>query len=346
LPFIIRELKKAGISDDNIKILIGLGTHRPMTELEMEKKLGSEIVKNYKVINHDWRDPMKLQYVGKTESGTEIWINREVLEADLVLGIGHIVPHRVAGFSGGGKIIQPAVCGGTTTGQTHWLSALYPGEEIMGKEENPVRKEIEAVAEKAGLSAIFNVVQDRSGRIIAAVFGNPIKAHRKGCQISKEVFGVKIPELADVVITDSYPADVDMWQASKGVYSSNLALKKGGMVILVTPCPEGVAPQHPLVEELGYRPLAEVKTLIEEGKIKDLMVAAHLVHVGEVIKQKGRGILVSSGIGPEKAEKIGFLWAPDPNKALEMAFEMLGKQARIAVFRHGGEILPIFSEGV
>lgn len=345
LPLVFEELKEGGVSEDNITILVGLGTHRPMTPAESEKKLGVEVVRRFNVISHNWRDSSNLEFIGKTPNGTEIWLNKEVLKADFVLGIGHIVPHRVAGFSGGGKIIQPAVCGGRTTEQTHWLSALYRGQEIMGKPDNPVRQEIEMVARQAGLDAILNVVQDRQGRIVAAVCGNLVVAHRAGCRASMEVFGVRIPEPADIVLTDSYPADVEMWQAAKGIYSADLAVKEGGVIILVTPCPEGVASQHPAVEEVGYRPLEEVKRLVEEGSLTDLTVAAHLVHVGEVIQKKASCILVSPGIGPEVAEKIGFKWAPTPQDALEMAYSLKGRQAKVISFRHGGEILPVIAGG-
>ncbi|WP_258358679.1 nickel-dependent lactate racemase [Moorella sulfitireducens (nom. illeg.)] len=345
LPLVIEELKTTGVAEDSITILIGLGTHRPMTQAECEKKLGEDVLRRFRVISHNWRDASSLEFTGKTPGGTEIWLNKEVLQADFILGIGHIVPHRVAGFSGGGKIIQPAVCGGRTTEQTHWLSARYQGWEIMGKPDNPVRQEIETVARQAGLDAILNVVQDRQGRIVGAFCGDLVHAHRAGCRVSLEVFGVEIPEPADIVLTDSYPADVEMWQAAKGIYASDLAVREGGVIILVTPCPEGVASQHPSIEKVGYRPLREVERLVKQGVLTDLTVAAHLVHVGEVIQKKASCILVSPGIGPEVAQKIGFKWAPTPREALEMAYGLLGRRAKVICFRHGGEILPVVAGG-
>lgn len=341
LPYVLEELKKGGVAEEAVRILIGLGTHRFMTEEEIKQKVGEEIWKKFPVDSHDWKNPEAVEFLGSTPSGTEVWINREVLRSDLIIGLGHIVPHRVAGYSGGGKIIQPAVCGPKTTEQTHWLSAQYPGKDIMGHADNPVRREIETVARQAGLDFIFNVVQDRKGRIVEAVCGDLVAAHRKGCEISRQVFGLRIPEQADIVVIDSYPADVEMWQAAKGIYSADLAVKEGGVIILITPCPEGVASQHPEIERFGYQPLAKVKELVDSGELKDLTVAAHLVHVGEVICKKALGILVSSGIGRETAEKIGFRWAATPQEALEQAFRLKGKKAKVLCFKHGGEILPL-----
>ena len=93
------------------EFLMALGTHRAMTKDEMRSKLGEEMVKKYKVHNHDWKNPDCLEYVGDTEQGVPVWINKLVSNADLVIGLGSIMPIEVCGFTGGGKILVPGVCG-------------------------------------------------------------------------------------------------------------------------------------------------------------------------------------------------------------------------------------------
>ena len=83
-----------------------------------------------------------------------------------------------------------------------------------------------------------------------------------------------------------------------------------------------------------------MKKLVESGKLDNLIVAAHLVHVGRVIKDKGTGVLVSPGIEPEIAKKIGFIPAKDLKEAVEIAESIAGKKD-ITVCYNGGEILPI-----
>jgi nickel-dependent lactate racemase len=341
LPFVEAELRAGGVADKDVTVLIGYGTHRAMTLAEKERKLGCFAYGPYRVLDHDADRIEEMVHLGKTDLGTEIWVNKAVSEADVVVGLGHIVPHRVAGFSGGAKIIQPAVCGVVTTGQTHWLSAKFSGKDILGKADNPVRLEMEAVAKKAGLTFIINAVQDRSGRVVHLAAGDPVLAHRSGVAFALQVFGVKIPRRGDIVITDSYPADIDMWQASKGIYSADLAVRDEGAIILATPCPEGVAGQHPEVERFGYRTYAETAELLRRGEIKDLSSAAHLVHVGEVIARCSRCYLVSPGIDAALAEKLGFTWAPTVQDALEEAFTLVGRDAVVMALRHGGELLPV-----
>jgi nickel-dependent lactate racemase len=341
LPQLMKELERGGIKREGIRFLIASGTHRPMTEEEIVKKLGEDIPSRYAILSHHWWDPSQLVYLGETPDGIPIHINRLVEEVDLIIGIGQIVPHRVSGFSGGGNIIQPGICGEETTGKTHWLSAEFEGWEILGRITNPVKKEIERVAEKAGLEWIINTIQDGTGRLVKVVAGDPVHAYREGAAKSREVYQSLLPEEADIVIADSHPYDSELWLASKGIYAAELAVRKGGVVILVTSCPEGISVSHPEVLEWGYQTFEEVEQKVRQGKIKKLTAAAHLVHVGRVIKERAKGILVSPGISKEETEKLGFIYAREPQEALEIAFSHLSRDAKVAVLQRGGEILPV-----
>ncbi|MGH9343898.1 MAG: nickel-dependent lactate racemase [Terriglobia bacterium] len=341
LPSVFRRLKEGGSTKQNVKILIAAGTHSHMTREELEKKLGPETLAEYTVALHHWKEEAHLRQIGVLPDGTPVKVNRMLGEADLVIGLGQIVPHRVMGFTGGSSIVQPGVSGPDVTGHTHWLSALYPGAEIIGFADNPVRREVEQIAKLAGLRYIVNVVMDRNERVIHVVAGDPVTAHHKGAQHSRAIFGVSQPKYADVVIAESYPADYDLWQAGKGVYASELSVKQGGVVILVTQCYHGVSLEHPEVERLGYPGVEEVKRLVAEHKITDLVAAAHLAHVGRVIKDRARGIMVSKWIPPGVQRHIGFEPASTPQEALSMALAAAGPASSVAVLRQGGHVLPL-----
>lgn len=341
LPAILRRIERAGVAKASVRILIAAGTHAHMNQSELEKKLGAEILARYPVFLHHWKERDHLRQIGTLKDGTPVRVNRMLGEADAVIGVGHIVPHRVMGFTGGASIVQPGVSGPEVTGHTHWLSALYPGAEIIGFEDNPVRREVEQIAQLAGLKYIVNVVMDRNERVIHVVAGDPIAAHHKGAALSREIFGVPQPDYADIVIAESYPADYDLWQAAKGVYSAELSVKQGGVVILVTQCSHGVSTEHPEVEQMGYPGVEQVKAMVAEKKISDLVAAAHLAHVGRVIRDRARGIMVSPGIPPDVQRKIGFEPAATPQEALEMALRMAGRNARVVALQQGGHVLPL-----
>lgn len=345
LPRVMEELQEGGVKKGGVRILIALGTHRPMTDKELVEKLGSAIVAQYPVFNHDYENSAQLSFLGETDAGTPIFVNKLAEEADFIVGIGQIVPHRVSGFSGGGNIIQPGICGEITTGRTHWHAALFTGREILGAIENPVKSEIESVALKSGLKWIVNAIQDGTGKLISAVTGDPVQAYRAGAARSHAIYRSVLPAEADIVVAEAYPFDSDLWVAAKGIYSSELAVKKGGVVILVSPCLSGVSESHPEVLEAGYRSFEEVDRLVRGGTLKKLTVAAHLVHVGRVIKERAAGILVTRGISEAETEKLGLLYAAEPQDALEMALSHCGGDAKVAVLRRGSEILPIVHPG-
>ena len=341
LPSLLRRLTQRGCTAANVKILIAAGTHALMSPEEVEKKLGTKIPHQHEVIIHHWQNDENLRRIGVTADGTPVRVNRLLGESDVVIGVGQIVPHRVMGYTGGASIVQPGVSGREVTGYTHWMSALYSGREILGIAENPVRHEVESIARLAGLRFIVNVVMDARHRVIQVVAGDIVAAHRKGADYSRTIYGMPQAALADIVMTESYPADYDLWQAAKGIYSAELAVREGGVVIIVTPCPHGVSTEHPEVERLGYHGFAEVKSMIEKKQITDLVAAAHLVHVGRVVRDRARGIMVSPGINSKIQAHLGFESASTPQRALEMAFELTGSQAKVVVLRHGGDVLPV-----
>ncbi len=341
LPEVIAEIEAAGVAKQRIRLLIASGTHRAMTRKEKIDKFGRGIVSKFRLLDHHWEQEEQLVHLPATPGGTEVFVNKHLLEADFVIGIGHIVPHRVAGFSGGAKIVQPGVCGATTTGRTHWMSALCEGSTIMGTIDNPVRREINSVGKQAGLKFIVNTVHDGRGKVRRCVCGDPIEAFSAGCATASEVYGAALQEQADIVLADAFPADAELWQAAKGIFSADLALSPGGVLILVSPCPEGVSVEHPAIVDIGYKPFAEVEAMVREGAIRDLTLAAHLAHVGRVICDKGQGILVSKGIDRSTAARLGFRWTSTPQEALDLAFAMKGKQARVVVLKNGGETMPV-----
>jgi nickel-dependent lactate racemase len=341
LPILMEKLLLAGISRKEIKLLIAYGTHRKMSHEEKKKKYGKDIVNKYEILDHNWRDDKILVKLDTTKQGTEIWINKEVLKADFVIGIGQIVPHRVTGFSGGSKIIQPGVCGPITTGQTHWLSAKYEGCEIIGKIDNPIRQEINKIGEAVGLKFIVNTICDGSGNIFKCVCGEPIKTFEEGCKSALDIYGIPLATKGDIVMVDSFPADIELWQAAKGIYAGDLALKPDGVLILVSPCTEGVSVEHPNIIDIGYRPFSEIEDMVENGKLINLTLAAHLAHVGRVIRGERTGILVSPGIPKNIAEKLGFYYTKTVQDALELSLKIKGNDAKVVVIKNGGSVMPI-----
>ena len=353
LPIIIDKVKKLGVKDDNISIMIAYGTHRVMSFEEKEVKLGREIVNKYECIDHIYYDSAMLEYIGDTPSGIPIDINKRIHEFDDIIAIGQISPHPLAGYSGGCKMIMPGVCGKRTADKIHWLGAKTTNEignlvgltasfEEKGDDPNPVRREIESVGIKAGLTAILNTINNSNGEIIDAVFGHPIFAFRKGAVIAKELLTVSATKKYDIVIADSHPTDIDFWQANKALRNAESIVKDGGLLILITPCPEGFTPEHPLIEEYGYMSYEKADTLIKAGKITDYIGAGNSTTVGKILSRISCAI-VSNGIKKSIAMRVGLLHFTMINKAIEYSLN-LKDNPEVAIIKNGGDTLPIFKK--
>lgn len=346
LPVLVGYLNRHGVRDENISFLTAPGTHRVMTEEEVREKIGSEMFRRFRVEQHDAtraEDMVDLGYVTAGDYNVPVEVNRKALEADLLIGLGDIVPHSDAGFSGGAKIVQPGICGFATTSATHLAAALLP-DIPLGLMENPCRTGMEKVAEKAGLAFILNTVRNLDGEVAGVFGGDFIEAHRKGAALSEKAYSVDVPAPADIVIVSSFPCDIDYWQAEKGLISAYFAVKEGGIVIFAAPCTEGLAHNHPKFREWLSLPLAEIvekaRTMDPEDTGADL-VAADLAVCNSRAREKAGIFIVTDGLSDEDIGILGYERFESVREALREAFGRI-PGGTVGVLPNGGVSLPVF----
>jgi nickel-dependent lactate racemase len=238
LPPIIEELKNAEIKNEQIKIIFGLGIHREQTEEEKIKLVGEEVYQQIKCVDHDIENCIK---VGTTVRGNEVFIFKEVIEADFVIATGNLEYHYFAGYSGGAKAVAPGVCGRSTVSDNH-KHFLESGAKAGNIKGNPIREEIEEIGEMVGIDFIVNAVLNSHKKIVKVVAGDVTEAHREGAKYIDNIFAVTINELADIVITSpgGFPKDIDLYQTHKAMENASLAVKKGGIMIVVGECKDGI----------------------------------------------------------------------------------------------------------
>lgn len=182
--------------------MIALGQHRRMTIEEVKEKVGEEVFKRVKISQHD--PDNNLFYLGKSKRGNELWVNKDVAQADVKISTGNIAPHRYAGYGGGAKSILPGISSRETIGRNHLY--METGEAALGKTEgNPVREEMEEAAKMIKLDMTVNTIMNAKNEIVKVVAGDPAMAHEAGVKICNYIYGVKIPEKADIVIASSFP---------------------------------------------------------------------------------------------------------------------------------------------
>lgn len=341
LPPILKELKLAGVPDNGITFLIGLGTHRFMTRKEIKIKFGQTIFDRYRIVNHTWNDPESLISLGSCELGYEVIINKLVREVDLLISVGNIVPHATTGFSGGGKTTITGICGEKTIENTHWMALNYSISEILGNINNPILEVINSLCRKINLRMIINTVLFNGSKIYGIVAGDPELAHRKGVELCREVYEFPVPEKADIVIAEAYPTDIDLRQAIKAICTADLVCRDGGVVILPAECPEGIAPQFPEFSKYGFKSPEKIYQEVKVGRLKQKLMAYTLVAIGRIISKRIKAILVSPNITSKQSEKMGFIPANDLKDALNKAFQMAGSSSKVIVIKQAGDSLPI-----
>jgi len=214
----------------------------------------------------------------------------------------------------------------------------------VGALDAPIRADIERLVGHVGLEFIVNTVLTGQGVIHWAVAGDFRAAHRKGVEAAREVYAVPFRGAVDVAVVSSHPADLDFWQAGKALYSGELLVRDEGTLILLTPCPEGVAHNHDLLSYMGRDP-AELRRELAGFRAEDRAAAAAALRVG-LVARRVRVVVVSEGLGEREAAAMGFDHAPHLQEAVDAALARPGEgsrlpaAARLSVRTHGAEVFP------
>lgn len=342
LAAIIEELKRAGVSEKDITIVIAKGTHRDCTEEELRRKIGEQLLGQFRVIQHDCDDEKQLTYIGTTSFGTPVWVNRLVLEADFKIGIGNLMANHISGFGGGSKIVLPGVCGRDTIEQNHSMEGSIHCR-LGNMKGNPVRQDMNEVAKMVGFNFIVNTILNSRKKIIRLVAGNVVRAHERGAAIIRQLYGVRVRKKADIAVVSATPADLSLFYSEKAATIGRMVTKDGGTVVLVSPCPDGIG---------GSPPEDFWKFMVERAKPEEVLrlvvkkqipgSPGGVVLWWREVLQDREVVVVTKGIESDRLEKMGLRRADSVQLALEYAFGKHGRNAEVAVLE-SALLLPLVS---
>lgn len=341
IPILLDEIRKGNKSAD-ITILIATGLHRATTEEEMIDKFGREIVEKENIIVHDANQKNTMKYICKLPSGADLAINKIATEADLLVTEGFIEPHSFAGFSGGRKSILPGISSKETINENHSAKAVGHINSNTGiLNGNPIHEDMVNAAKKVGVDFIFNVALNDNKKIIAAFAGDINKAHLAGCEFVKKISGLPKSESEIVITTNGgYPLDQNFYQSGKGIGTASDFIKKGGVIIMVSSCCDGIGGNHfkqfmlgDTVEEL----LKVIKNIPPKKTIEEQWAAQLLLD----ILSNHKIILVTTYLDHELIKEMNLIPASNVNEALTMAYEIMGDDASVTVIPDGVSIMAI-----
>lgn len=343
LQELLPRLLDAGIQKKDIVIVMALGSHRPMTETEMAERVGEEVYKEYRVLNSEFKDPAMLTQVGNSQLGTPIRVFKPAMEADIRIAIGNIVPHGTMGWSGGAKILYPGITSEDIVSEFHLMQG-FQREITYGRDESEIRLAVEKWTENIGLHFIINTVLTGEFEVYKVVAGHYVKAHRVGVKYSRRCFGVALDSRPNVVVSSSFPMDIDFWQCIKGVWSAGSVIAEGGTMIVVGPCLEGVGSHKDFPAHIG---LKNGEAILRESMLNgnaDLVSMSIGVSVGK-LRSHCQIHWVTDGMSKEEIEKAGFIWHPtsELQKLLDESIEKYANP-KVLIIPVGSETLAYIKE--
>ncbi len=337
LPAILDELHAAGCRDEDITVVFALGSHRHHTVQEQERLAGSEVFRRVRCVDSD---PDDCVHMGVTKNGTPVDVTRAVAQADFRICTGNIEFHYFAGYSGGVKAIMPGVSTPAAIQANHrmMVSELACAGNL---DTNPLRQDIEEAGRICGVDYIVNVVLDEHRKIVYAVAGDAVLAHRAGCQYLDRMYRKPIAQKADIVLVSQggAPKDANLYQTQKALDNAKHAVKKGGTIILIGACQEGLGSAkfeqwltgspsaHAMVErigrefELGGHKAAAIGMVLENARI-------------DLVSKMDSDFVRSIFLNPQ----------PSAQAAFDEAMERYGPDARVLAMPFGGATLPVVKE--
>lgn len=340
LPLLLEEVRR-GNPEAEITIFIATGLHRPTTEEEQRRMFGDQIVdQEHIVINRAFQQE-DFSFVCPLPSGAELWVNKAVLNCDLLLCEGFIEPHFFAGFSGGRKSILPGSCNAATVNENHSYRAISSPFAAAGVlKGNPIHEDMVYAARKVNTQFILNVALNGKKQIIGAFCGDLEQAHKEGVAFVRSL--AQCPPVAgDIAITSNggYPLDQNLYQSPKAVATAQACCREGGVIIMCCACRDGFGGEN-FERLITLGTPEEIDRYLSAIPPKESISEQWCAQIYARILRKNRVILVSD-LAPELVRRANLIPAVSPDQALELAYQMIGRTARVVVVPDGVSVLAV-----
>ena len=343
---IIRRLMTLGVQLKHITVLIATGLHRPNEGTELEELIGDPwVLENVNVENHFARDDSAHIEVGTTKKGNRILLDRRFVSADVKIVTGLVEPHFMAGYSGGRKVIAPGVAHAQTITTFH--SARYMEDPLAANcnlKGNPLHEDQLEIVEMIGGALAMNLVIDEFRNLSFINFGEIVSSHLEAVAFIRKYAEVKVPQRFKTVLTScaGHPLDLTYYQTVKGMVGPLDILDKGGDLIIVSSCIEGmgseefIAAQKRLVE-MGPSGFLNAITQKQYADIDEWQTEMQLkpMRVGSIH-------LYSEGLSDQDWFATGVNKVDNLRKCIEQSL-VRHKQNKIAVIPEGPYVIPFFS---
>ena len=322
----ILQIIRPNLEGMDVKYIVATGMHRAPTEEEYRFIFGDVYDSiSSAVFSHDSKES-EMVHLGTTSRGVDVRMSAMIIAADRIVVIGSVEPHYFAGYTGGRKAFIPGVSEYGTIEQNHRL-ALDIKAQALNLNGNPVHEDMMEAMEFIADRKIFSimVVLDKDHKTCAAYAGSMTATFEAAVNMADKVFVVQLKGLAEIVVAvTSFPHDIDLYQSQKALDNAKYAVKKGGILILVSACRKGVGPDT-FLKLLGSAPTPKAALdKIAEGYKLGYHKAAKMAEIG-----LDKKMYAVTHLDPETAKKAHLIPMPSVQEALDSALEEMGDQAKV-----------------
>jgi len=255
IPFLLKQFQNVGLARSEVRILVASGTHAPPQCESLLRKLGPEAETCQVLIHDPWRDLVR---IGTTSLQTPVYVNRQVVESDFVLGIGGIYPNHTAGFGGGSKLVLGAL-GYRTIMRLHCCYKGLGWGEAPGPQN--LHKDLDEIARMSGLRSLICLQVDSDLNIVRVAAGDHFRFYGEEVAFARQAFEAPPSEGADVVISNAYPNDLSLTFVHKKGIHPLTRCSPGASRIVVAACSEGHG-YHRLFPYVNYPRLHRARHLV------------------------------------------------------------------------------------
>jgi nickel-dependent lactate racemase len=256
LPMLVQALGETlGRRARQLDFLVALGSHPVMEEEQVLKLYGltpelrSRLFPRSRFLGHRWDLPETLAPLG-TIPGADIEeltgglfrepvtvdINRLIFDYDLLVLLGPVFPHEVAGFSGGNKYLFPGISGGPFLHFTHWLGAVITCWETIGRKDTPVRRLLNRAAGLVPVPRLgVSLAVGEDGGLAELFVGTPEEAWSRAADVAERLHVVHTGRSFHTVLGRAPAMYDELWVGGKVMYKLEQVVADGGRLIIHAP---------------------------------------------------------------------------------------------------------------
>jgi nickel-dependent lactate racemase len=341
-------MKKA----DDVKLIVACGSHTPPSEDYLKKTVDDELLRNCRVTFSSPKDSScRFESIGQTTRGTPVEINEEILDRDLILSSLCVRPHYFAGFEGGAKAILPGCSSLKAISRNHSYVIGNPYARELRIDDNPVRddmNEVPGMLKRRGIRfRIADFVADSENHAFKIGYGDPVKAHKKLSEVSREIYTVKgLATAVSITVADGSLGRT-LYQSTKAFSLTSNIMKRSrnpkSTVILLASLREGIGSSTWANEIVHYA------SMPSEEIIKDLELRAKKGEFNETLQKVNRfaidcetlDLRVVSHEAPKEVERLLNEARIFFARELDEAVEDLKFNENIVLVPKGSSTVPI-----